>query len=415
MTAGFALLEGPSTQSTGYAYSMACEERKSIRLCCRGEIENRKHRHASRVTRRSPVNSTEATSMPPSTDLPEIPDASAPSDMVSKETLRFDYPGSDIILRSSDSHDFRVPKLYLVNSSPVLRKLIRTVSNASRLTSADDEEKESFLVVKLPESGAIIHSLLTFIFPVAPLLPSTTENIMRLLAVAQKYRMDSVLTHIRGVIALQDPPLILPETALYIYFLAQKHELHKEALRAARSTLQLSMIIEDMEDKVNFMPGAYLRELWEYHERVRMDLASSLLEFRNSGAPDIVKDLRCGNLPSTPPIWLDDYIESLARSLHLFDLIEFENALANHIKEQRSATCPCVGLSSQTIRAFWVALTTVVHGTIERVRVRVTRTKFYLYHDLTNMTGRFDSGSREGRTDLRKLGSPIFPIVFGFT
>ena len=59
--------------------------------------------------------------MPPSTDLPEIPDASALNDVVvSKETLRFDYPDSDIILRSSDSHDFRVPKLYIVNSSPAL-------------------------------------------------------------------------------------------------------------------------------------------------------------------------------------------------------------------------------------------------------------------------------------------------------
>ena len=301
--------------------------------------------------------------------------------VVSKETPRFDYPGSDTILRSSDSHDFRVPKLYIVNSSPVLRELIRTVSNASRLASADDEDKEALLVVRLPENGAILHSLLTFIFPVAPLLPSTTENIMELLAVAQKYRMDSVLTHIRGVISLQDPPFILPETALYIYFLAQKHELHKEALRAARSTLQLPMIIEDMEDKVDFMPGAYLRELWEYHERVRIDLTSSLLEFRKSGAPNILKDLHCGTPSSITPIpkWLDDYIESLARSLHLFDLIEFENALANH-KEQR---CPCVGLSSETIRAFWVALTAVVDGTIEKVRIRLTRTRIYC--DLTNM------------------------------
>jgi hypothetical protein len=288
--------------------------------------------------------------MPTSTDLPEIPEASALNDVVSdsKETLRFDYPGSDIILRSSDSHDFRVPKLYIVNSSPVLRKLIRTVSNASR--RADDEDKEVFLVVKLPESGAILHSLLTFIFPVAPLLPSTTENIMRLLAVAQKYRMDSVLTHIRGVIAVQDTPFILPETSLYVYFLAQKHGLHKEALRAARSTLQLSMIIEDMEDKVDFMPGAYLRELWEYHEKVRMDLASSLLEFRNSGALDIVKDLRCGKPPSIPPIpkWLDDYIESLARSLTSSISLNSKMHWQTTSEEQRSVTCPCVGISGQT-------------------------------------------------------------------
>ena len=302
-----------------------------------------------------------------------LPKTTAPNDVVSNETFRFDYPGADIILRSCDSHDFRVPKLYIVNSSPVLRELLRTVSITSGV--ANGEEQEPFPVVKLSESGAILHSLLTFVFPVAPILPSTTENIMKLLAVAQKYQMDSVLTHVRGVVALQDPPFILPETALHVYFLAQKYELHQEVLRAARNTLRLStMTIEDLDDKIDFMPGAYLRELWKYHERVRKDLASSLLGFRKFGLRDIAKDLHCGISPfSTPnpiPQWLDDYIESLAQAPHLFDLIEFENALAHHIKSQprRSPICPCVGISSQTIRAFWVALTTVVHGTIEKVR-----------------------------------------------
>ena len=310
------------------------------------------------------------------TALPGMP---ASSKYVSNETLCFDYPGSDIILRSYDMQDCRVPKLYIINSSPVLRELIQTVSITSGV-NGDDEE--TLPVVKLPESGAILHSLLTFIFPVAHVLPSTAEDTVRLLAVAQKYQIDSVLTYVRGVIALQDPPFIRPETALYVYFLAQKYELRQEMLRAARSTLRLSMItIEDMaaEDKINFMPGAYLRELWKYHELVRNDLAPSLHQFRKLGAANIMKDVRCGSPPQTVPPsttpnpipqWLDDYIESLAQAPHLFDLIEFENALSRHIKDQpqRSLLCPCVGISSQTIRTFWEALTKVVHGTIDKVR-----------------------------------------------
>src|SRR6266702_5876006 len=190
--------------------------------------------------------------------------------VISDETLHFDYPGSDIILRSCDSYDFRVPQLYLVNSSPVLRDLIRGVLSTSDV--AGREEQEPLPVAKLSESGAILYSLLTFIFPVAPILPSTTENIMKLLAVAQKYQMDSVLTHIRSL-SRQDPPLILPETALHVYFLAQKYELHQEVLRAARSTLRLSMTLEDLVGKIDFVPGSYLHELWEYHERVRKGLA----------------------------------------------------------------------------------------------------------------------------------------------
>ncbi len=312
----------------------------------------------------------------PHTPLTHVP--ILPNEVVSDETLLFDYPGSDIVLRSCSpfgSHDFRVPQLYLVNSSPVLRELIRSVSNTSDVPNG--KEQAPLPVVKLPESGAILHSLLTFIFPVAPFLPSTTESIMELLAVAQKYQMDSVLTHIRGAISRQDPPFILPKTALRVYFLAQQHELHQEALQAARSTLRLSMTIEDLEDMINFMPGIYLRELWKYHERVRKDLVSSLFEFQKLDVPD---DLSCGPWPpatpgappsSTPnpmPQWLGDYVESLAQAPHLFDLIEFENARTRHIQNgpQRCATCSCI--SSQAIRDFWEALTAVVHGAIERVR-----------------------------------------------
>ncbi|KAH9053912.1 hypothetical protein EDB87DRAFT_145811 [Lactarius vividus] len=296
--------------------------------------------------------------------LPETP---APNVVVSNETFLFDYPGSDIILRSCDSHKFRVPKLYIVNSSPVLRELLETVSNTAGVS--DGKEQEPFPVAELSESGAILHSLLTFIFPVTPILPSTTERIMDLLAVAQRYQMDSVMAHIRGAIARQDPPFILPNTALHVYSLAQKYELHQEALLAARSTLSLSMTIEDLEDKIDFMPGTYLRELWKYHERVRKDLASSLFEFRKLGA----NIAGCGSQqpPSSGPVpmpqWLGDYVESLAQAPHLFDLIEFENARSRHHVHPHLGHCAtCPSISSEAIRTFWDSLTAVVDEAIDK-------------------------------------------------
>ncbi|KAH9167990.1 hypothetical protein EDB89DRAFT_2100100 [Lactarius sanguifluus] len=196
---------------------------------------------------------------------------------------------------------------------------------------------------------------------------------MELLAVAQKYQMDSVLAHIRGAISRQDPPFIRPETALRVYFLAQEHALHQEALQAARVTLRLPMILEDLDDKLEFSPdmtGAYLHELWKYRQRVRADLESGVLEFRNSGLPDVMRDLRCSgprfSSHSYPP-WLDDYMESIPEALPLFDLIEFENTRALHIKSNtyHSRSCSCIDIPSHVIRAFWEALTTVVHETIE--------------------------------------------------
>ena len=183
--------------------------------------------------------------------LPPVPPA--PNGGVSDETLHFNYPGSDIVLQSCDSHNFRLPKLYIVICSPVLRNRIQSISNSSDVPNG--EEKEPPLpVVKLPESKATLYSLLTFIFPITPVLLSTAEKIIELLAVAKKYEMDSVMSHIRGVISRQDPPFIRPDTAFHIYFLAQENELHEEAVQAARLTLQFPMTIEGLEDKLDF-PG----------------------------------------------------------------------------------------------------------------------------------------------------------------
>ena len=233
----------------------------------------------------------------------------------SQEALHFDYPVSDIVLHSCDSHNFHVSKLYIANSSPVLRELIlQSVSDTSGGPSG--EEQVPLPVVRLPESGATLHSLLTLIFPVVPILPSTSEEIMELLAVAQKYQMDSILSHIRGNIAEKDPPFLRPETAFYIYFLARKYELHREAVQAARVTLRISMVIEDLGDVLDFpgMIGTYLYDLWKYHERVRADLKSGVSRFRESGLPDDVKRLRCPSM--SYPRWLDQYVQSIAEAPH---------------------------------------------------------------------------------------------------
>src|SRR5579863_8994522 len=122
----------------------------------------------------------------------------------------FEFRGADLILRSHDSHHFRVPKSYIVNSSPVLDELIRRSLDPPDAT----RDEGSLPVVQLPESGAILHILFTFIFPVTVLVPPTTESAMELLYVAQKYQMVSTLAHIRGSIARQNPPSIQQETAL---------------------------------------------------------------------------------------------------------------------------------------------------------------------------------------------------------
>ena len=285
--------------------------------------------------------------------------------------VHFDYPGADIVLRSHDYRYFRVPKTSIINCSPVLGKLIQRNSNSESSDSTNVVFESSLPVVPLPEGSEILHCLLTFIFLVAPRIPPTNEDAMELLFVAQKYQMGTVLVHIRGSIAQQYPPPTGLEPALHIYFLAQKYGLRPEALQNARTILSLSgpMTIEGFGNKLDIMPGASLYELWKYHERVRDILASDITEFRKSGARGTVTSIRCEKYSSSHiPRWIDQYIESIANTPDL-DLIEFNILMARHVK--RTSVCECASLSSQTIRDFWTELSSIVHGSFEKVGVVV--------------------------------------------
>jgi hypothetical protein len=122
------------------------------------------------------------------------------------------------------------------------------------------------------------------------------------------------------------------ETAFHIYFLAQQYGLHREAVQAARVTLRIPITIEDLGDKLDFpgMTGTYLHELWKYHKHVRKELEEAVLEFGNSGFPDDVYQLTCLKRAKYDiedfPYWLYDYIDSIAKTPHLFDFTEFEAA-----------------------------------------------------------------------------------------
>jgi len=282
--------------------------------------------------------------------------------------LLFEFRGADLILRSHDSQHFRVPKSYIVNSSPVLEEVIQKA-----LDPPDAAHGEASLpVVQLPESGAILHKLLTFIFPVTPVLPSTAEETMELLSVANKYQMVSVLVHIRNSISKKRTLRSLQrDSTLIVYSLAQTYGLLPEVLRAAENLLMYPIDIGDLVDKLDTVPRASLYELWRYHKIARIVLASNLEEFRTSGARGTLSGLHCTeSSPSHIPRWLDVYIESIAEDPKLFGVTEFIIALVRHLSDgAKSNGCTCAGITSQTISNFREALRSVFHGSLAQVSV----------------------------------------------
>jgi hypothetical protein len=300
--------------------------------------------------------------------------SSPSSSVVSAENLLFDYPEADIILRSRDFFDFRVLKHYIVHSSPILGEqvLISLDPDPQPNATPNTTDSTSLPVIQLFDTGAILFSLLSFIFPVPPILPATIEQTMELLSVAEKYKADVVLARIRNHIAQQDPPFIREDTALYIYSLAHKYGLRVEVLQAARSTLFfLPLTVEGLEDKLDMMSGACLHELWKYHERVKSNLTSDLEEVRVSNAQKALGESTCQSLTASRiPTWLDRYIEEIGRNPISFDLATFHMALSNHIQLPGiggSGICVSCLYIPHKIHAFWAALTTAFNSSISKV------------------------------------------------
>lgn len=298
-----------------------------------------------------------------------------------------DDPDADPILRSCDSQEFRVLKLFIIKNSPVLDKQIQASSEPPR--PAISSNTQSLLpVVQLPDNGVILSTLLTFIFPVATLLPRTLEEIMQLLSVAQKYEMASVLSNIRNCLASKDPPFICPENAFHTYALAQKHGLRQEVAKAARLTLASTLTVDNLDDKLNVMPGAHLHELWKYHKSVKSNLKSHVEEFIRSCADNLLLDEICS--PRGIPRWFDDYLTSIATTPSSFNPIEFHKTLAEHSLGEGCRPFSRSKTPNENIKALWTALTSFVNGHI--LKVSITNTNYRIsYGKDKHLIGRIDT------------------------
>ena len=274
------------------------------------------------------------------------------------EKLRIEDPDADVILCSCDHQEFRVLKLYVIKVSPVLRELIQSASS-----SHDANTTTSLPSIQLSDTGVTLSSLLTFVLPIPPVIPSTIEETMVLLSAAQKYQMDLVLSHIRTVVESQDPPFIRPETAFRVYTLAQTYGLRQETLHAARTTLTFSSTLQDLESELGNTPGVYLHELWKYYQKVRAYLTLDLTAFRTTGIPNEMFGQYC--TPGTIT-WLGEYIDSIAESPALFNITQYHMCLSRHANSW-GAQCRCAYIPNKATHDCWMALTNVVQGCMTKV------------------------------------------------
>ena len=257
-------------------------------------------------------------------------------------------------------------------------------------------------VVQLPESHPIISSLLSFLYPVPPVLPPTIEQTLELLSVAQKYQATTALTRIRDCAFRHNPRFISSETALHVYVLAWKYGLHEEALLAAKETLKRPMTIRDLEDKLDFMPGAALGELWRYRQRVRGNFDTTLgPDFSESEVYQTLVGLDCVNMGDYHiPRWLSDYFDSVKGDLACLDITTLHFALSSHTSAYEACR-HCKSITGETTRKLWTALTAVFRESIRRVSPTILNVKRDELHLIRRLN--WISHSHSGKCTLKVL------------
>ena len=110
----------------------------------------------------------------------EREDSQAEIDSAACPLEPFDVPNADLIIRSSDSVDFRVHKPVLSMASPVFKDLL------SLPQPPDSETVDGLPVVRLPEGSELLNSLVSMLYPVCTVIPKSYDKVLCLLATSQK-------------------------------------------------------------------------------------------------------------------------------------------------------------------------------------------------------------------------------------
>ncbi|KAI0276208.1 hypothetical protein BGY98DRAFT_1098315 [Russula aff. rugulosa BPL654] len=168
----------------------------------------------------------------------------------------FEVSDANIIIRSSDLVDFRVHK------SP-----------------SDSETFDGLPVVDLSEDSELLNSLVSILYPVPTVIPSSYEKVLYLLAACQKYDMVSVQSLIRAEVSRGEFPAPKGPEAFSAYVIASSKGLIPEMENAARQTLEHPMTFEIFGEGLRSIEGWALRDLANFRKRCRNNLSTSRSAF----------------------------------------------------------------------------------------------------------------------------------------
>ena len=191
--------------------------------------------------------------------------------------LCLDITDANIVVRSSDQANFRVHKSVLAVSSPFFKDLFsRPRPPDHKLVLVD-----GLPVIQLPEDAGLLTSLISFHYPIPPVIPGSYTEVFALLSACQKYDMVSIQSYIRTEIKRGTFPSPVGTEAFRGYSIASSMGLTPEMENAARLTLDYPMTFESLGEGLRSFKGQELCDLVRYRKCCRDNIVSCLDSFFN--------------------------------------------------------------------------------------------------------------------------------------
>ena len=125
----------------------------------------------------------------------------------------------------------------------------------------DDEIVDGLPVVQLSEDSGVLNCLVSLLYPIPPVIPSSYKKVFALLTACQKYDMVSIQSRIHAEINRGTYPAPVAAEAFGAYAIASSMGLVLEAENAARLTVGQPLTFQSLGEGLRSFNGQSLCEL----------------------------------------------------------------------------------------------------------------------------------------------------------
>ena len=189
----------------------------------------------------------------------------------------FDDRDADVTLHASDGARFAVHKLFLIMSSPLLKRCLVLGSSSPSpafdgLTVRQEGGRDT---IDLVEDGVTTERVLQYCYPFSNPVLDNLDDIQAVLEMMRKFGMKGMMNRVRSLLV---QPSFLEEEPLRVFAVAYRYGFEAETRLAARYTLRSPMFGPYVKE-LEHIPASVYHKLLQYHRKCSVAACSLTSDF----------------------------------------------------------------------------------------------------------------------------------------